>query len=196
MLTREIQARLSEPQKRQVMLEYAKLYGLGVFVETGTHDGDTVAEMVDAGLFEAIWSVELSAGHAEAARHRFVAHANVFLREGDSAHFLRELVPLLRRPALFWLDAHPGEPGTAGKYGECPLYEELRAIFKSQDGPAWPHVVLVDDARLFTEQGWPSFEEVRVVANRFGWDVSLCDDIVRCTPPHLPGHDPRAVVGT
>ena len=57
MLTREIQARLSEPQKRQVMLEYAKLYGLGVFVETGTHDGDTVAEMVDAGLFEAIWSV-------------------------------------------------------------------------------------------------------------------------------------------
>jgi hypothetical protein len=91
-------------------------------------------------------------------------------------------VPTLATPALFWLDAHPGEPGTAGKHGECPLYEELRAIF----GPKYPHVVLCDDARLFVNPGWPSLDEVRVLANVAGWDVSIVDDIVRCTPAVVP----------
>jgi hypothetical protein len=193
--------RLSEPEKRVLLWEIAKLYDLHTFVETGTHDGDTVAAMLDGPWIERIFSFELSATHVARARARFTNETRANILEGDSATGLRLLMAHIHQPTLFWLDAHPGEPGTAGKYGECPLYEELRAIFKSPDGPAWPHVVLIDDARLFPEQGWPSFEEVRLVANRFGWDVSLVDDIVRCTPPELarsaPGGYPfRKVVGT
>lgn len=85
------------------------------------------------------------------------------------------IVAGLREPALFWLDAHPGESGTAGKYGEVPLRGELKAIF---DAPKFDHVVLIDDARYMgVEDGWPTLDEVKQIAS--GWEVAVRDDIVR-----------------
>ena len=42
---------------------------------------------------------------------------------------LRKILPTVRRPMLYWLDAHwTGEQGTAGEDEQCPLLDELRTI--------------------------------------------------------------------
>jgi hypothetical protein len=58
---------------------------------------------------------------------------------------LREVVPALGRPALFWLDAHWSGLDTAGREAECPLLAEIQLI----NAAPFTHTVLVDDARLF-----------------------------------------------
>jgi hypothetical protein len=189
---------LTEEQKRKVLRETAIRQDLRIFVETGTYKGDTVEEMSESGLFDDVYSVELSADLFRETARRFLGdeyfeecfdplkrvqsilrlQTVVSLYPGDSAQRLAELVPRLQGPALFWLDAHPGEPGTAGTYGVTPLRGELRAIL---DAPRFPHVVLIDDARLFVEDGWPSLDEIQEIASKSGRTVDVVDDIARIT---------------
>lgn len=170
---------LTEAEKRALLRATAEKHGLRIFVETGTYEGDTLAALVsEPSPFHRLFSVELSEPHYTRARKRFESMPDcVEIGFGNSGAWLEVLVPKLYGPALFWLDAHPGEPGTAGKYGECPLRRELLAIFGQP--PAFDHVVLVDDARLFREQGWPRLKEIREIAK--GWHVELADDVVRIT---------------
>ena len=196
---------LADAGKHELMMAMARAYDLHVFVETGTHEGDTVAAMLASGQFERVCSVELGEPHFERAARRLAGDPRLDLAHGDSGEFLEQLVPRLGQPTLFWLDAHPGEPGTAGVYGRTPLRQELHAIFDGgggeiearssgdredppwrpreafPDGTALPHVVLIDDARLFHHAGWVQLPEIREIAR--GWDVTLADDIVRITRP-------------
>lgn len=166
---------LTPEGKRRLLRQTATAHGLRVFVETGTHAGDTLAAMLaEPVIIDRAFSAELSGSHFERVAERFEDEPRLELYHGDSARYVLELLPRLGAPALFWLDAHPGEPGTAGRYGESPLREELRAIFAA---PRFDHVVLVDDVRLFTERGWPSVEEVRQIAS--GWNVAIEMDIAR-----------------
>jgi hypothetical protein len=117
--------------------------GLGDFVETGTYRGDTAAWA--AGHFPRVTTIELSPAYCAAAQTRFHDQPNVRVLGGDSSTVLREVVPALAGPALFWLDAHWSGLDTAGQEAECPLLAEIALI----NAAPLPHVLLVDDARLF-----------------------------------------------
>jgi hypothetical protein len=115
-------------------------------------------------------------GYFARAAARFAQDTRVHALCGDSAKLLPEVLKCFFAPCLIWLDAHPGEIETAGTYGETPLRDELRAALFAMHCNS---VILVDDARLFGEPGWPTLDEVREIAA--GWDVTLADDIVRIT---------------
>ena len=66
--------------------------------------------------------------------------AKVHLIEGDSAVELPKLLPLIKGPALYWLDAH-NDTTHNGLGTDNPLMAELHAIIsQKKEG-----IVLVDD---------------------------------------------------
>jgi hypothetical protein len=158
--------------KRELLRQTMVARGLRVFIETGTYRGDTVEAMLDCPCADRVVSVELDEDLCRAAQSRF-RNTRAEILWGNSGVILRSLLAPETRPALFWLDAHPGEPGTAGEYGQCPLRDELKAALFCMDPDS---VILIDDARLFHEEGWPSLAEVEDIAT--GWHVSLANDIV------------------
>lgn len=137
--------------KQKMIRDALQQYQPRIMVETGTLLGDMVEAMKHR--FERIYSIEISPELARRAQQRFANDRHVTIIENDSAIALRDLVPQLEEPALFWLDGHysGGDTGKGAK--ETPIMEELETIFSS----AIPHVVLVDDARCFgTEKDYPT----------------------------------------
>jgi hypothetical protein len=117
--------------------------GIQDFIETGTFQGNTTAWA--ARHFDRVTTIELSPAYHAAAQARFGAQPNVCTLAGDSVAALRAVVPNLASPAIFWLDAHWSGMDTAGREVECPVLAEIALINAS----SLPHVVLIDDARLF-----------------------------------------------
>lgn len=146
------------------------------FVETGTAWGDGTESAVEH--FERIWTIELSQPQFAGASQRLSPYGHVTCLFGPSEEWLREIVPSLNRPTIFWLDGHYSGPGTACYQQECPVLQELDALRALQG----PHVILIDDARLFGTtpppphaEYWPSMDEVR---QALPWPASLelCGD--------------------
>jgi hypothetical protein len=166
-------------QLRRLALEH----GLRIFVETGTHRGDTVEAM--RRQVDRVISIELDWRLAARARRRFRRHPQVRILHGDSARLLEPLLRDLDRPALFWLDAHVYELDEEAARGEeeTPVLKELESIHSA---PASGHVVVVDDARLFgAEPGYPSLDELcqAIAARRPDVHIEVEDDMIRLLPP-------------
>lgn len=148
----------------QLIKELKRHLPLEVLVETGTFEGDTVAQLRQ--LFETLYTVELSEKYFEISRQRFLHDPAVCVSRGHSPDWLKQLVPRLKDQAvLYWLDAHwCVAQQTAGDVSQCPLMEELRAI-RSLNAKS---VLMIDDARLFLcppphpheSSHWPSFDEL------------------------------------
>jgi hypothetical protein len=148
-------------QKQQALLATARKFGLDYLVETGTYMGDMVFALQP--YFKKIYSIELSPKFYEAAKKRFHNTDNVSIVQGDSAEKLKEIVQELQAPALFWLDGHYSGGETAMGAKECPVYEELEAIFTS----TLDHVIIIDDARLFVgKNDYPTVEELSAFVDR------------------------------
>lgn len=163
--------------KQQVVRAYAARFGLPTLVETGTFKGDMIYAVERQ--FREIHSIELSRELFEEARQRFAALAHVHLHHGDSATVLPELLQTLPAPILFWLDGHFSQGITARGSKDTPIVEELGAIYRHN--PA-AHVVLIDDARLFTgANDYPSLDQLRHLVH--GWlpgaSLEVADDIIR-----------------
>ena len=80
---------------------------------------------------------------------------------GESPDILKELCPSLTEQATFWLDAHASGPNIlGGKYGGCPLLQELDAIALS---PCKDHVLMIDDIRLFGCTEWDGLTKEAVI---------------------------------
>lgn len=126
-----------------VILALQSRMRLEEFVETGTYRGETTAWAAEH--FGRITTIELSPKFHAAAVERFRATPAVRVLNGTSAAVLREVVPALGGPAVFWLDAHWSGLDTAGRETECPLLEEIAII----NAAPREHALLVDDARLF-----------------------------------------------
>ena len=126
-----------------LVLALQQRLGLGDFVETGTYQGDTAAWA--ARHFARVTTIELAPGYHAAAQARFHGQPAVHPLAGESAAVLRELIPALTGPALFWLDAHWSGLDTAGREAECPVLAEIAVVNASP----LAHAVLIDDARLF-----------------------------------------------
>jgi hypothetical protein len=178
----ELNGRPSPPPhiiKQRTIAEYQSRYKTSVLVETGTYLGDMVEAQKN--VFSTIYSIELSDRLYKKAVKRFKGNDSIRLLQGDSSNRLTEIVNELKQPALFWLDGHYSGGITALGDKECPVPEELEAIFKS----SLSHVILVDDARLFNgTNSYPDINQITEIIkrNRKSYQVETKDDIIRLTP--------------
>ena len=159
---------------------YAKRHGNRILVETGTFLGDMVEAMKRD--FKHVYSIELSQQLFDQATVRFQDDPNVTLIQGDSGRALKHVLTALTEPALFWLDGHWSDGITARGDRDTPVREEMDAIFAAAD---LPHVILIDDARLFgTDPAYPTIEELRrlAFARRPRMEFAVDVDIIRISP--------------
>ncbi len=167
---------VSNHSKQEALRTFQQKYSLKILVETGTYLGDTLYSL--AHDFEQLYSIELSEHYYNLAQKRFSRFGNINLLQGDSGKVLKELVPKLKSPALFWLDGHYSGGLTAKGDKECPVYEELTAIFSSPHN----HVIFIDDARLFIgENDYPTLESLKefVKSQKPNYQFSIENDCIR-----------------
>jgi hypothetical protein len=167
------------PVKQLAINEYKKKYAIRILVETGTYLGD----MVEAQRknFDTVFSIELSPELWRKAVERFDGYPSVKILQGDSGVVLHNIMPGMDKPALFWLDGHFSAGVTAKGDKDCPIFEELDAIFAYSQQP---HVLLIDDARLFIGQGdYPTVESLTQYIRRKNpkYTIQVKDDIIRAT---------------
>lgn len=160
--------------KQRTLTQFGREYGLQVMVETGTNLGNMVNAQKDH--FREIYSIELDTWLAARAKRKFADRPGIHLYQGDSGKILPTIVPLLKEPALFWLDAHWGAI-------DAPIKQELECIYRH---PVRNHVLLIDDARYFDGRGdYLSIEQLREHAAREYPEavVGVEDDIIRIYKP-------------
>ncbi len=174
-----------EPEdRREVIRTLGADYN--VLIETGTNQGLTPMALVQS--FKEIYTIELEASLYEAARRKLSSYPNIHCLHGDSTLVLPNVLDLIREPAVVWLDGHYSGPGTAHGVFSTPIREELQILFK--DGR--PHLILIDDARIFDGgpehelyehyYEYPTLLWVQEVAESYGYSYELKDDIIRLTP--------------
>jgi len=167
---------------KQLMLVLKNEYNLPTFVETGTFQGGT--SVWAAEHFQKVFTIEFAKHIYEATSTAYSHVKNIDFLWGHTKDQLKLVVPQLKEPALFWLDAHWMGGGTAGENDECPLLEELQIINNSE----WEHFILIDDARLFLSpppsphriEQWPGMNEIiaTLSAGRSRYTVIFEDAII------------------
>jgi hypothetical protein len=168
--------------KQQLIQAYKLKYNYRILVETGTYLGDMVEAQKT--YFDQVISIELSAFLYEKAKKRFKRDKHVTIYPGDSGQVLPSILKGMNTPAIFWLDGHYSKGITAKGDKDCPIFEELNAIFNASN---LPHVLLIDDARCFTGNGeYPAVDAVsdliKTKNNRY--QISIAHDIIRVEIPN------------
>lgn len=164
--------------KQRILLQYQQRRRFRTFVETGTYTGEMVAAMRPS--FDRVISIEMAPAIYEGTKRRFTGDSGVQLLLGDSGVLLPQVLAALDHPALFWLDGHYMGGATARAGLDSPVRRELAALLRHRTRG---HLVLIDDARLFTgTQGYPTLDDLRaeVERERPGSRVDLAADIIRC----------------
>jgi hypothetical protein len=166
--------------KQSTVRQYGERFHLTAFIETGTYEGEMVEAVKTS--FRAIYSVELDSALFERSKSRFALDEHITILRGDSSEILPQLLPELRVPSLFWLDAHYSRGITARGELETPIMRELESILHHDVSG---HVILIDDVRCFTgEHDYPTVKEVQqfVFGARPELQFSVADDIIRIHP--------------
>lgn len=166
--------------KQRIVQNYQKISRYNVFIETGTYLG----EMIDAqkGYFKKIISIELGEDLWLRATIKFKEYKHISIKLGDSGKILHRVMEEVTEPAIFWLDGHYSEGITAKGELECPIIEELGAIFCTSK---LNHIILIDDARYFKgENDYPTIEQLvqYVYSKNPTYNLSVEDDIIRLLP--------------
>jgi hypothetical protein len=130
--------------RRAMLVTEARACGARVFVETGTFLGGTTWSLRNH--FEKIHTIEVEPSLAALARDRFTKWPSISVIEGDSAQLLPGICSQIHSPCLFYLDGHYSGGITGKGEKECPIVEELGAIFSNIHQP---FRIVIDDARLF-----------------------------------------------
>lgn len=156
---------------------YQRKSGYTTLIETGTYMG----EMVEAqkARFKKIFSIELGVDLFNQARKRFVNDKHISIIKGDSGKMLSVVMRNVIDPAIFWLDGHYSGEHTAKGEKECPIFEELNAIF---DHRKLNHILLIDDARCFTGEGdYPEVDELAEFVKKKNkrYQINVKHDIIR-----------------
>lgn len=163
--------------KQHTVKMYAAKFGVLTFVETGTYLGDMIFAVKD--VFNRIYSIELSPELYRKATQKFLKYKHISIWHGDSSEVLPEILGNIKESSLFWFDAHYSGGVTAKGAKETPILEEMNYILNHS---IKNHVILIDDARLFTgENDYPLLKELkRLVLNRYPDNTfAVQDDIVR-----------------
>jgi hypothetical protein len=113
------------------------------------------------------------------AKRRFNNDKNVTIIQGDSGKVLPKILSEINEPAIFWLDGHYSAGITARGEKECPIFEELDAIFNHSKHN---HILLIDDARFFNGQGdYPTISALTdyIKSKNGEYKVEVKHDIIR-----------------
>lgn len=158
-----------------------------VFVETGTFQGETLAQAVNAG-FKYVHTIDVVQKYCDQAKLRFKDHENLHCHCGTSPDILKNIIDV-KKSTTFWLDAHyqnNADFETCEKYGQCPVLEELKAIFSFE----WQAriVILIDDSHMFVNpdssrfkiEEWPKQEEIHSIVPK-EYTIKDVNDILLIT---------------
>jgi hypothetical protein len=153
----------------RTLKKYADPADYEVAVETGTLFGDSALRL--SRHFPMVYTIEINRDLFERAAARFKDHNGIRVLCGDSKQVLAALVKEIRRPCLFYLDAHfSGDGSTNWKKSrwrgyrvdtgyagdrptaenQVPLFEEIKAI---HDGLKSRCLIYIDDADEFDDSG-------------------------------------------
>jgi hypothetical protein len=160
-----------------------KKTGARVFVETGTFRGDMIQAQYRN--FNNLISIEISPTLYEAAVKRFKRKSKVLIVQGDSAYVLADIVKTIKDTAIFWLDGHYSGGRTGRGKKDCPVYEELAAIFNNSKTR---HVIIIDDVRLFNgTSDYPLLQDFLNWwnVNHPDYDVEIIDDLMIFSPSKI-----------
>jgi hypothetical protein len=160
--------------KQRIVRRYAASSGARVFVETGTYYGFMLQACL--GYFDKLVSIEIEPHFYRRAQKIFKGHSHVTLLHGDSAELLPKLLAGIRRPCLFWLDAHYSGGLTGKAELETPIRREFEAILNHPHR----HTILIDDANCFDgTHDYPEIAWIEKAARDRGYSMSLSDNIIR-----------------
>jgi hypothetical protein len=168
--------------KQRIIAEYQKQYNYSIFIETGTYLGSMV--YAQKKRFSKIYSIELGYELYLNAKQRFKNNKNIHILQGDSGKVLPLLMTEIDAPAIFWLDGHYSAGITAKGEKDCPIFEELEAIFNASKYHA--HVLLIDDARLFIgKSDYPTIDTLLAfIKNRNNlYQLEIKNDVIRIAIP-------------
>ena len=166
-------------EKEKVVSAYARSFGTGILVETGTFQGEMVSAMRNE--FEQIYSIELHPELHENAALRFRRFSHIRILKGNSAEILPSIATEIQKSCLFWLDAHYSGGITARGETDTPISAELQTVLARQQSD----VVLIDDAFDFVgSNGYPTIAELEKAVKRArpDYDFTVIDYIIRITP--------------
>lgn len=122
--------------------------GYSCFVETGTFMGETIAAMYP--YFDIVHTIEIQPQFHINAIDKFKNIPKIKCHYGDSSKVLPNLLNIIDKDTIFWLDGHWSSGNTGKGDKEVPLLEELQSIntlFK------YHAVIIIDDYRLFGKTG-------------------------------------------
>jgi hypothetical protein len=161
----------------ETLKSYAIKFNSRSLVETGTYLGATAWALQDD--FDKIYTIELNIDHYLNAREKFHFLEHIEVIKGESSEQLATILENFNQPVLFWLDTHAWlEKGLK----EFSILKELKVILSA----AINHVILINDARLFTgENGYPSLIEIRnyITSLRPEFHFEVEHDIIRVFVP-------------
>ena len=163
--------------KQMTVKAYARIHGVTVLIETGTYLGEMVSAMKH--VFNRVYSIELGDELYQKAEKKFSRNPHVSILHGDSTKVLPGILEQIKTPCLFWLDGHCSAGITAKGEKETSVIGELTHILSH---PVKEHIILIDDARLFTGQNdYPTLEELQVLVLDTNPDhvLEVRDDIIR-----------------
>ena len=163
--------------KQNTIEEYQNKFGNTILIETGTYMGDMIEAQKNN--FKTLYSIELSVKLHKKAQRRFRHNKNIHIVQGDSGEVLPIILKDINDPAIFWLDGHYSAGVTAKGDKDCPIFEELNAIFNSKD---LNHILLIDDARQFNGIGdYPTIEQLTEFIKRKNgkYQLEVKNDIIR-----------------
>jgi phenolic acid decarboxylase len=144
-------------------------YKNDVFIETGTHHGDTIHKISNNNIFNPskIISLELSDVFVDMCKKRFESNKNIQIYKANSKCDLYDIIKDIVVPITFWLDSHWSGCDNVGCDDEilCPIIYELNHI---KLHPIKTHTIMIDDIRLMNGS-----------TNRYEGFPILLDEIVK-----------------
>lgn len=155
--------------------ELASQHQLDFFVETGTFEGNSLAEA--RRIFPTCYSIEIVEEYYRKALDRFEGDDGVHLLLGSSADKLKDIDYSQTSSALFWLDAHYSG-GTTGGKDDCPLLEEIKHIASVPIDK----YILIDDARFilcpWQEERYCQIEDLFAILPTENYNVIINDVLI------------------
>ncbi|MEQ9298912.1 MAG: hypothetical protein RIF33_10125 [Cyclobacteriaceae bacterium] len=159
--------------KQMMVEEYSEKHHAEVLIETGTYLGSMI--FAQRHNFKQIYSIELAEVFWTQATRRFKSHDHINIVLGNSADRMSEVIEKSKGKILFWLDGHFSGGGTAES--QCPVMDELDAIINDSR----QHVILIDDARCFGVDDYPTLEEIETFLKQktSEYQLDIKDDVIR-----------------
>jgi len=115
-----------------------------LFVETGTYMGETTLGLFE--FFDLFYTVELDEVIFNNFNNLNYNREKIKSYLGDSIVVLPEIIKLLNKNCIFFLDGHYSGSGTGKGIKDVPILEEIKFI---NDNYNLSSIIIIDDLRLF-----------------------------------------------